>query len=183
MNYLNKLIADVKEFRTVFMLDTRRWITHNEQRLHDSLIIEELRELADAKTDVERLDAIVDSVYVLVGQIAHCDKRAKEVAYFIDVLARTAQSYGYDFLKAWDIVHASNMSKPCVSLKEARETKERYEFLGYEIEIIAVENYFIVCNESDVTLKCGKFVKAGKVLKSINYKEADLTSAISGVKK
>ena len=174
------MFQDVTEFRRAFGLDLLiEQLTEEDIALHDSLIIEELTELADAKTDLDRLDAIVDSAYVLMGRFVHSVTSYKDF-HFIEILVKVAENKGYDFHKAWDIVHASNMSKLCVSLDEARLTVSDYEGKGYKsIEIIAMENYYIIRNAEDVTLSCGKFVKNGKTLKSINYMEADLKPALS----
>lgn len=184
IEFMKKMKADVTEFRTAFGLEIlrNRGMNVEEHILHHSLIIEELSELlAKADLDIERLDAIVDSVYVLMGQQVH-DYSLIGVHYFMLTLYDLAISLGYDFEGAWQEVHDSNMSKLCVSMVEAQRTKHVYEVnKGYEeVEIIAQENYFIVRNAVDVTLPCGKFVKAGKTLKSINYKPADLTAFVGG---
>ena len=179
MNQLTKMQKDVTEFRKAFGLDLLiDLLTEEEKALHDSLIIEELVELTDAESDLDRLDAIVDSAYVLMGRFVHSASYYRDF-YFMEILIKVAEAKGYNFNLAWDIVHASNMSKLCVSLDEARLTQADYDQKGYNVEIIAMENYYIVRNAEDVTLSCGKFVNKGKTLKSINYMQADLTPALT----
>lgn len=174
---IGKMFKDVKEFREAFCLDVgKEDLRGDDITLHDSLIIEELRELTEATEEVDRLDAIVDSCYVLMGRAVHGQKESSFIGYFVDVLINMAHGMGYDFEGAWDEIHASNMSKICANLEEAIDTANSYYERQYKsIDIDSHENYFIVKNETDVTLPCGNFVKAGKVLKSILYQQADLT--------
>ena len=103
---------DVTEFRKAFDLDilVGKGMNVDDHILHHSLIIEELKELAEADNHVDRLDAIVDSVYVLTGQEVH-DSSLTGINYFIIILIDLATEMGYDFVSAWNEVHASNMSK------------------------------------------------------------------------
>ena len=176
-----QLIKDVTEFRYAFQLEVDiPFLTIQDLELHDSLLDEELKELSDAKTDVERLDAIVDIAYICVGRAVHCSAYRDDVATLIGSMIEIAEASGFNFYGAWANVHASNMSKVCKSLVVARDTRSDYIFhRGYsEIDIIATEGGYICKNAEDVTLPQGKKVLAGKVLKSIEYTPADLSEFI-----
>ena len=62
------LYADILQFRETFDLpcEDPSSLDWQADMLHNSLIIEELTELAVADCKVEQADAIVDSVYVLM---------------------------------------------------------------------------------------------------------------------
>lgn len=92
----------------------------------------------------ETLDALVDLQYVLSGAI---------------------NAFGFKevFDEAFEEVHESNMSKLCVTEKEALETQSKYLETGIETEIEPFQGYFLVLRKSDK-----------KVLKSISYKPAQL---------
>lgn len=174
------MYKDITEFRKAFDLPVNN---HSDLdiELHESLLLEELEELADAKTDIEILDAIIDAIYIRIGYQVNAG--APEVDCLINTLYKLALRKGYDFESAWDIVHASNMSKLCVTMGEAKATAGYYKDIGYSDTVIEnVENYFTVKNAEDVTLSGGKYVKAGKVLKSILYAEANLTECIGAIK-
>lgn len=95
---MRKEIADIKAFQRAFECNVLPAPTMPAKEIQDlrvNLLQEELDELKQANADgdiVEALDAIVDIMYVLLG---------------------TACEYGIADLiaQAWDLVHASNMSK------------------------------------------------------------------------
>lgn len=68
---------------------------------------------------------------------------------------------------AFDEVHNSNMSKACDSEKEAHDTMEKYSKEGIETEIELKEGRALILRSLDK-----------KVLKSINYKPAQLDKFI-----
>ena len=126
--------------------------------LRIGLIDEEFKELRTAIHNndiVEVADAIADLLYVTYG---------------------TACSFGLtSVLKdIQDEVHSSNMSKICLTEDEAKLTVEKY---NTEKNDVAYSNYtprygyYIVYRVSD-----------NKVLKSINYKPANLKPIIDSVK-
>ena len=119
-----------------------------------NLIREEKRELEEAvktKDFKETVDALADILYVVYGMGA---------------------SIGVDMDKAYDIVHESNMSKLCKNEDEAKATVDWYErnkeTTGYDSPKYRKSfdgKYYVVYNES-----------TKKILKSINYKEANFNS-------
>ena len=172
-----QISRDIREFRTRFMLDlSKDSLTMKDYSLHESLRVEELTELATANTREKQLDALIDSIYVTQGQITHCHKHCGFSDGYIDLLISTGMAMGFDMEGAFAEVHASNMSKLCINIKEATETKDDYESCqGYkQVDIIDGGDGFIVRNAIDCRLPCGKEVKAGKTLKSIYYREANL---------
>jgi len=112
-----------------------------------SLITEEVNELIAAVKDqnmTEVMDALGDISYVVNGM---------------------AIALGIDLDKVFDIVHASNMSKLCVSEREAQETVEYYKTQpGFENVTVQYresckKGFYVIYN-----------VATGKILKSINFR-------------
>mgnify|MGYP005840051651 CR=1 FL=1 len=127
--------------------------------LRMNLIREEVHELEDAvkeKNMTETFDALSDILYVVYGMGA---------------------SLGLDLDKGIELVHDSNMSKSCMSEKEAKDTvqwyKEKYSSGEQPYDSPSYRksddgNYWIVYNSS-----------TGKILKSINYSPVDFTNILS----
>lgn len=116
-------------------------------RLRINLLEEELRELKEAIAEndlVEVADALCDIQYVLSGAILEFGLADK-------------------FKSLFDEVQRSNMSKTCKTLAEAEATQAHYKRLDQESEIKQSGNEFLVYRLGD-----------GKVLKSVNYSEANL---------
>lgn len=67
----NHLYRDISEFRSTFDLPVAspESLDDKTDTLHTSLAIEELTELAEADNKTEQADAIIDSVYVLMGRL------------------------------------------------------------------------------------------------------------------
>ena len=125
-------------------------------KLRLDLINEEVNELNDAIKNndfVETIDALADILYVVYGAGA---------------------SFGIDLDKAFDVVHKSNMSKLCISEKEAIETVEWYKKNSTIYDTPSYRNskdnkFWVVYNKS-----------TGKILKSINYTPAKFDSICLG---
>ena len=77
---------DVKEF----MEASDQKPSADQQKLYEKLVDEEIKELFSAASDTEKLDAIIDSIWVLIG---------------------LAQSHGYDVMRAWQKVRDTNIAK------------------------------------------------------------------------
>ena len=171
---LKKLTCDIFEFRKTFGLVVNSKISAVDDEFHTSLIVEELHELSEANTDVNRADAIVDSVYVLMGRYVHYMGYSNDysasilhVKYMVDVLLQVAEKSNFDFIACWDNIHASNMSKVCTSIDEAELTISKYRESGVSTYYEQVGKYYTVKRTTD-----------GKVLKSINYTPADLSNCL-----
>lgn len=178
-----KLYRDIHEFRTTFDLPVEDGASLDDKAdtLHSSLIIEELTELAEADSKVEQADAIVDSVYVLMGRAVHlgakCADAHLEISYFIDVLLHVAVNRGINFEVCWDEVHSSNMSKVCRTEAELNDTIAHYAKQGVEIVGSRQGDFLIAKCAKDVELE-GKTVRQGKVLKSVYYRPANLAALV-----
>ncbi|QUJ70077.1 nucleoside triphosphate pyrophosphohydrolase family protein (plasmid) [Photobacterium sp. GJ3] len=178
------LYRDIREFRTTFDLDIENPSSLNDQmdQLHTSLAVEEMTELAEADSLVEQADAIVDSVYVLMGRLVHLgDSKVEDnlgISYLIDLLLQIAQRLNIDFVPCWDEVHASNMSKVCRNEQEFAETQAFYAKQGVEITGSQKGDYIIAKCGQDVTLE-DKVIRKGKVLKSVYYRPADLVKLVT----
>lgn len=116
--------------------------------LRINLLAEELDELrvAIAQNDLVGIaDALCDLQYVLSGAVLEF-------------------GLGSKFKELFDEVQASNMSKVCASQEEAIATQAYYaQRDGSESYIVQKDYGFLVYRSSD-----------GKVLKSVNYKPANL---------
>jgi hypothetical protein len=174
---LSKMQKDIYEFRTTFGLGISDKLNDSDDTLHTSLIVEELGELSDADTEVNRIDAIVDSVYVLMGRFVQnmglypvTDMRNHTELYMVEVLLQVAAAKKFNFEACWNEVHASNMSKVCNTRLEAIDNARHYGELGIDIDTPKIGNYFV--------LKClidqNGEIKPGKVIKSIYYRPAKL---------
>jgi hypothetical protein len=179
------LYHDIFEFRSTFDLPVadESSLDNKADTLHTSLIIEELTELAEADCKVEQADAIVDSVYVLMGRLVHLGASQVsdrlEISYLIDLLLNVAKNREIDFIQCWDEVHSSNMSKVCRNQQELDETIAHYAKQGVEIVGSQKGDFLIAKCAKDVEM-AGKTVRQGKVLKSVYYRPADLTSLVKG---
>ncbi len=173
------LYRDIHEFRSTFDLPVAdpSSLDSKADTLHTSLAIEELTELAEADSKTEQADAIIDSVYVLMGRLVHLGQTQVSdnlaISYLIDLLLNVAVNRGIDFLPCWDEVHSSNMSKVCRNETEYKETEAFYAEQGIKLMAVQKGDYLIAkCAEDFVSE--GKTVRQGKVLKSVYYRPADL---------
>ena len=173
------LYRDITEFRSVFDLPVASPESLDKQAdtLHTSLAIEELTELAEAENKTEQADAIIDSVYVLMGRLVHLGHDTIEdnlsINYIIDLLLNVAANRNIDFLPCWDEVHSSNMSKVCRSEAEYADTEAHYTKQGVQLMAVQKGDYIIAKCAQDVVTD-GKTIRKGKVLKSVYYRPADL---------
>ncbi|SMY34117.1 nucleoside triphosphate pyrophosphohydrolase family protein [Photobacterium andalusiense] len=177
------LYSDIREFRSTFDLDIENPASLDEQAdaLHTSLAVEEMTELAEADSLVEQADAIVDSVYVLMGRLVHLgDKKIGDnigISYLIDILLQMSERLGFNFIDCWNEVHSSNMSKVCRSQQQYDETEAFYAKQGVVLMASTKGDYIIAKCAQDVDVD-GKLIRAGKVLKSVYYRPADLVKLV-----
>ncbi|RPA56035.1 SAM-dependent methyltransferase [Shewanella vesiculosa] len=177
------LYRDIFEFRSTFDLpvNDETSLDHKADTLHTSLIIEEMTELAEADSRIEQADAIVDSVYVLMGRLVHLGATQisdrLEISYLVDLLLNVAKNREIDFIKCWNEVHSSNMSKVCRNQQELAETIAHYAKQGVEI-VGSTKGEFIIAKCAKDVDMAGKVVRQGKVLKSVYYRPADLTTLV-----
>lgn len=173
------LYQDIVEFRTTFDLPVAQpeSLDTNADTLHTSLAIEELTELAEAADVVEQADAIVDTVYVLMGRLVHLGMDTIEanigINYIIDLLLNVAANRDIDFVPCWDEVHSSNMSKVCQSQDEYQQTESFYADKGITISP-SEKGAYIIAKCAEDFIGEDKTIRKGKVLKSVNYRPADL---------
>jgi predicted HAD superfamily Cof-like phosphohydrolase len=146
-----KPLNDVAEFHDTFnlpVLDEPTIPSKKRCELRINLLEEELKELKVAIEEndiVEVIDALCDIQYVLSGAILEF-------------------GFGDKFKDFFEEVQRSNMSKTCKTLEEAKATQDHYEKKdGTQSEIVQKGVEYLVYRKSDK-----------KVLKSVNYSEADL---------
>ncbi|MCL1143747.1 nucleoside triphosphate pyrophosphohydrolase family protein [Shewanella gaetbuli] len=177
------LYRDIFEFRSTFDLPVElpESLDSQADTLHTSLIIEEMTELAEADSRIEQADAIVDSVYVLMGRLVHLGASKVsdriEISYLIDLLLNVAKNREINFIECWDEVHSSNMSKVCRNQQELDETIAHYATQGVEI-VGSVKGDFLIAKCAKDVEMAGKTVRKGKVLKSVYYRPAELDKLV-----
>ncbi len=176
---LDILLTDIDEFRRLFKLNKKPpTFTKEDEIYHMSLAVEELTELADAETLSDKADALTDLLYVHIGHLYHRNIRKlnddPSMLYLVELILQSAKALNIDLLKCWDIVHASNISKICKNHEEYRQTALYYKEKGIPVVPDASLDGIIVKAAKDITVGA-KFIKEGKVLKSINYIEANLS--------
>ena len=177
------LYRDISQFRETFDLPCNDLSSLNEKadNLHSSLIIEELTELAAADCKIEQADAIIDSVYVLMGRLVHRGDHKVEdnlaISYLIDLFLNVAIHREIDFLTCWNEIHSSNMSKVCRNQEEYKETQAFYAKQGVEL-VDSIKGEFVIAKCAKDVQLAGKIVRQGKVLKSVYYRPADLENIV-----
>ena len=141
----------VEEFHRTFsapVLETPQIPSKERCDLRINLMQEELDEIKVAIENndfVEISDGLCDLMYVLVGSILEFGLKDK-------------------FNELFNEVHESNMSKACLSEKEASETVTYYKSKdGTEAHYQEIDGKWLVFRDSD-----------NKVLKSINYTPANI---------
>lgn len=183
-----KFFSDITDFRTAFDLPIGVPDSAQDYQLHFDLYREEMRELFSAETRVDKIDAIVDSLYVLFGKYVQFDIVLDEQEpcelNVVETLLSASEEINFDILKGWDIVHHSNMSKLCND-DNVQATLDHYTALGVSVEAKPVTLTNKNKNEGTAlwavkvkeasTDKDGKSYAAGKVLKSVDYTPADLS--------
>ena len=187
-----KFFSDITDFRTAFDLPIDAEYTTDSLNLHFDLYREEMRELFSAETRVDKIDAIVDSLYVLFGKYVqfqhtlndYLDPLSSWELNIIETLLAASEEINFDILKAWDIVHHSNMSKLCND-DNVQATLDHYTEMGVSVEAkpVTLTNknknegtaLWAVKVKEESTDKDGKSYAAGKVLKSVDYTPADLS--------
>ncbi|OOF27497.1 SAM-dependent methyltransferase [Salinivibrio proteolyticus] len=177
------LYRDIEAFRNTFDLPCNDAASLDEKAddLHTALAVEEMTELAEADSLVEQVDAIVDSVYVLMGRAVQMGSRGYrdqlEVSYLVDILLQIANRLGIDFVTCWDEVHSSNMSKVCRNEDEFADTHAFYANKGIDVVASPKADGIIAKCAKDVTVE-GKLIREGKVMKSVYYRPADLAKCV-----
>lgn len=172
---MKKYINNIVEFRTAFGLPCG-WSRSGDFNieLHESLIVEELTELADSRNLIDTADALVDTVYVLLGRLVNrCGGNYplyNPEQFMCDLLIKVAERKGIDFDACWDEIHSSNMSKLCRTLEEVDLTRDHYSEMGISTTVTEVNGLYAVKCDVDTNGD----IKPGKVLKSINYRPANL---------
>lgn len=163
----------VKKFHEIFNHPInyfKNFIELKVRQLRLKLIFEELKELSEA-SDVKGTfytlckEVVDNSPKVVDGN--NVDKK-EELDALCDiqyVLAGGILALGYQdvFDKAFEEVHFSNMSKMCLTTEELEATVKHYNDKNIETIVMEKDYGWIVLRKED-----------NKVLKNINYHEADL---------
>lgn len=178
--YINK----VKEFHESFdhpINDFKNPIDLKTRQLRVKLLFEELEELATASdvkgtfgelclSVVESLsDSIENGIDVVDGDSVDKKEELDALCDIQYVLSGAVLSLGYQdvFDNAFEEVQRSNMSKMCKDLDEVEKTKEYYVERGFD-------SYHVNKGENYIVLRNGD----NKILKNVNYSEADLDQFI-----
>jgi len=173
---LQQKTADVIEFRELMGLPVDTGLPFDEYELALATVVEEFIELANADTLIDKADALVDTVYTIIGMGVnehgkHWIECCKYLMFTLRLIDRASESLGIDFDRCWAEVHRSNMSKACKDATEVVLTQSHYALKGVVTYVEEVHGLFIV--------KCAHdnngIMRKGKALKSVNYSEADLS--------
>lgn len=111
--------------------------------------LEEYKSAIEANDIVGVLDVFIDLIYFILGGVIQHG--------LSDLL-----------LKGFEEVHDSNMTKACQTESELELTIDKYTENGVEVYSEKSKGYSIVKRKSD-----------NKILKSVGYKEADLTTIVN----
>ena len=174
-DYLGK----VKEFMTAFgqpVLDKPTPLPEDRQKLRISLLFEELKEYAEASGQLDYFNDLCDISastfyaktlgeniqYVpIIDQVEQLD--ALEDLQFVLSGAVHEHGFGEIFDEGFEEVYSSNMSKACQSEEEAINTAASYLNQNVSVKYDPFKLPIVIYREED-----------NKVLKSINYKPAQL---------
>lgn len=151
VNYI-EMVSDFHKTFNAPILDTPQIPSVDRCDLRVGLLQEELDEFKKAIEDgdlVEIADALCDLQYVLCGAVLEF-------------------GLGSKFDELFNEVQRSNMSKACVSTKEALETLSFYKKRD------GVEGYYKEMDDKLIVYRTGD----NKILKSVNYSPASLESII-----
>jgi predicted HAD superfamily Cof-like phosphohydrolase len=175
INNLDQKTEDVIEFRELMGLPIDTGLPSEEYELALATVAEEFIELANAETLIDKADALVDTVYTIIGLgVNYCGKlwigQCEHLRFTIELIDRASKSLGIDFDRCWNEVHRSNMSKACVGASEVVLTQSHYAAKGVKTYTENVNGMYVVKCLDD---KNG-IMRKGKALKSVNYSEADL---------
>jgi flavodoxin len=142
----------VLEFHTKFRFKKQT----AEQRF--AILNEELNEFWNATNDIDRLDGLVDSLYVELGTWINFGKDINDFDYsFYEIHNKFS-----DFMGAFREVHRSNMSKSCKDLETVHKTIANRENMTYEL----VDGMYFIKDENQ------------KLIKSCDYSPANLETYI-----
>jgi NTP pyrophosphatase (non-canonical NTP hydrolase) len=136
----------VLEFHTKFRFKKQT----AEQRF--AILNEELNEFHNATNDIDRLDGLVDSLYVELGTLINFEGNIND---FDDNFYVVYNRFS-DFMGAFKEVHRSNMSKSCKTLDEVHKTIAGRENLTYEF----VDGMYFVKDENMKLIKSVDYIKA-----------------------
>jgi len=132
----------------------------------------------DEITNVRKLVDIMKTT-IEVGDDDSIYDNLKIILMAIDIkLTHIAELYGYDYKRAFAIVHEANMSKFCSTIEEAKLTVEYYDKIKFttdykypDYRLSPDHTYYIVYNNDTSENP----INNGKILKCINWKEPDLS--------
>lgn len=150
---MKEAMENVKEFHTTFnaVVSDKPNLPTDEsiRQLRVKLIAEEFDEYLEA----EKNDDIVEI--------------ADALADMVYVICGCALTYGIPLDKVFSEVHRSNMTKACEDIDVATKTIQHYQEKGVISSAVKKNNKFIVLREGD-----------NKVLKSVNYSQADIAGIL-----
>lgn len=180
-----KLYQDIIELRTsmVLPINTPEEFTAKDDHLHKGLYLSEMVELTQADSPIKQMDALVDAVYTRVGKLVHLGVRnlnevCTELSNIQDILFISNTLFDLQkFEAAWDIIHASNLSKVCATEEDKKITLAHYKDLGVPCKAYKSPKGWVIKATKDTQLETD-FIPAGKFLKNVNYTKADLSKVV-----
>lgn len=174
----------VSEFQETFSFEQFDFYNQEAHLFRESLIDEELKDLIRAQENSDLVgyyDVVCDYCYVLLGSLKTFEN-AELSEMFINSFFKSIKNKlnmverNYEKLKSFDRafreVHESNMSKACQSLDAVYATMAQEKYKDIEYEYTEKNGVYFIKIAKDYP---EKELKAGKLLKSIDYKKSDLS--------
>lgn len=135
-----------------------------DEKLHAALYQEEAQELEESKTQQDTADALCDLLFVWMGWDIDCGRNLDASHNFFAMIKQRAMSADIHLPAAFELVHASNMSKICygdTAPSVAQFDALQIEFTVKQLPAGGVAFY----SAADQTGLDGKFYPEGKLLK------------------
>ena len=177
--FYSKAFSEVKEFRLAFGLPIAQPLTIADEANHTALLVEELAELAVAKSRKDQADAIIDAMYVHMGRLVQQNiyqpkMSTTAVAPFF-VLYQVGEQLGFPIEEIWTEIQRSNMSKVIMDADLVDNEVSLLMSKGLEVDVIKSKHYYYLKASAD----CDELgIKKGKILKPSCYSPASLTEII-----
>ena len=160
-------IEKTREFREMIGL------VQPDAKTHSDMYQSEARELDLATTKAEAADALAYMMVVMCGWVIDIPEKAAHLESFKKTIDTLCEFNGVNLKAAFDIVHASNMTK-IVTYDDMSKTAKKYKNIGIEIEFKEPSHKVLIAYSThDQWDEFSNDYPQGKMLKSINYKSPD----------
>ena len=158
-------------------------VTEQLKKAEDFFLLSGFDQFANEKQQETQLSCIEEEFYELLdaanepdNEFNNCNTTAERdaLADLIVTIVGYSLMRGYDLEQDLTAVNESNFSKFDISKNDAELTVKKYKDIGVTAEYKKVGGYFITLCSKNCADNNEKKYPAGKILKSINYKEPDI---------